>query len=174
MCIRDSKSTGLGPGVVRLNDSNFLMLIQALQLIDPAGAKQLRADLKSLHQGASEGRGDPKVVAKKIRANIAKLLPKMEAWKVDAKALRALSKNLFKDALSGEYADYAGSEQAAMALQTVVYGYYAEALIDDDLYDSLERVELTKLLASVQDPDVFNPDKAKKAFKALQAKLKGK
>jgi len=171
---RPRKSTGLGPGVVRLNDSNFLMLIQALQIIDPAGAKQLRTDLKALHQGASEGRGDPKTVAKKIRANIAKLLPKMEAWKVDAKVLRKLSANLFKDALTGEYADYAGSEQAAMALQTVVYGYYAERLIDDDLYDSLERGELTRLLASVEDPDVFNPDKAKKAFKALQAKLKGK
>ena len=171
---RPRASTGLGPGVVRLNDSNFLMLIQALQLIDPAGAKTLRKDLKTLHQGASEGRGDPKAIARRIRANIAKLLPRMEKWKVDAKALRALSKNVLADALGGEYADYAGSEQAAMALQTIVYGYYAEALIDDDVYDGLEQRELTKLLDSVADPDKFNPDAAKKAFRALEKKLRGK
>jgi hypothetical protein len=170
---RPRKSTGLGPGVVRLNDSNFLMLVEALQLIDPGGAKTLRADLKALHQGASEGRGNVQAIAKRIRANIAALLPKMKAWKVDAKALRSLSKNILADALEGEFSDYAGAEQAAMALQTIVYGYYAEKLIDEDVYDSLDRNELTKLLASVDEPDTFDPDRAKKAFRALEAKLKG-
>ena len=61
-----------------------------------------------------------------------------------------------------------------MAIQTIVYGYYAEELIDDDVYDGLEQRELTKLLDSVADPDKFNPDKAKKAFRALEAKLRGK
>jgi hypothetical protein len=168
---RPRESTGLGPGVVRLNDASFLMLFQALQIVDPAAAKQMRQDLIALHQAASEGRGDPAAVAKKIRANVVGFLPKLEAWKVDAKALRTLSKNLLSSAVSGEYADYAGSEQAAMALQTIVYGYYAERLIDDAAYDALERNELAKLLASVQDPDVFDPDKAKKAFQALRSKL---
>lgn len=171
---RPRKSHGLGPGVVRLNDASFLMLIQALQVVDPAASKQLRSDLIKLHQATSEGRGDPKAMARKIRGDIARWLPKLEAWKVDAKALRALSKNLLADALGGEYADYAGSEQAAMALQTIVYGYYAEGLIDDAVYDEMERGELSRLLASVQDPDAFDPDKAKKAFGALQRKLKGK
>ena len=171
---RPRKSHGLGPGVVRLNDANMLMLIQALQVVDPPSAKQLRGDLIALHQATSEGKGDSNARAKKIRANIAGFLPKLQKWKVDAKALRTLSKNILADALGGEFTDYAGSEQAAMALQTIVYGYYAEALIDDAVYDALERNELTKLLASVEDPDRFDPDKAKKAFRALQGKLKGK
>ena len=98
----------------------------------------------------------------------------MKAWKVDAKALRSLSKNILADALEGEFSDYAGAEQAAMALQTIVYGDYAEELIDDDVFDGLEQNELTKLLASVEEPDTFNPDRAKKAFRAIGAKLKGK
>jgi hypothetical protein len=52
------KSTGLGPGVARLNDVGFLMLIQSLALLDPPAATQLRKDLRALHQAASEGRGD--------------------------------------------------------------------------------------------------------------------
>ena len=103
-----------------------------------------------------------------------KILPKLQAWTVDAKALRTLSKNILADAAKGEFVDYAGSEQAAMAMQTIVYGYYAEGLIDDAAYDALERGVLAKLLASVEDPDKFDPDKAKKAFQALQRKLASK
>ncbi|HIF07335.1 MAG TPA: ParB/RepB/Spo0J family partition protein, partial [Gemmatimonadetes bacterium] len=56
---RPRKSTGLGPGVVRLNDANFLMLVQAVALVDPGTSKKLRADLRTLHQATSEGRGSP-------------------------------------------------------------------------------------------------------------------
>ncbi len=171
---RPRESNGLGPGVVRLMDANFLMLIQALRLVDPPSAKQLGKDLIALHQAASEGKGSSDASAKKIRANVAQVLPKLQKWKVDGDVLRTLSKNVLADATAGEFTDYAGSEQAAMALQTIVYGYFAEGLIDDATYDSLERGVLAKLLASVEDPDKFNPDKAKKAFQALATTLKGK
>jgi hypothetical protein len=170
---RPRKSTGLGPGVARLNDANFLMLVQALSIVDPGASSQLRKDLRTLHQATSEGRGSSEKTAKAIRSNIAKLLPKLEQWKVDAKVLRKLSKNILTEAAAGDYTDYAGSEQAAMALQSIVYSYYAASLIDDATYDSLEQGELSKLLAAVEDPDTFNPDRAKKAFVSLQAKLKG-
>ena len=150
------------------------MLIQALQIVDSPAATQLRKDLRDLHQGTSEGRGDPEQVARKIRGAIAAFLPKLEAWSVDPKALRALAKNVLSDASGGEYTDYAASEQAAMALQSIVYGFYADSLIDGATYDGLERNELAKILDSVDNPDTFDPDQAKQAFASLQSKLKGK
>ena len=171
---RPRKSTGLGPGVARLNDASLLMLTQALQLVDAPAATQLRKDLRALHQSTSEGQGDPEQVARKIRGGVAKFLPKLEAWTVDSQALRSLAKNILSAAASGEYVDYASSEQAAMAIQSVIYGYYADSLIDGSAYDQLEQKELAKILDSVDDPDTFNPDRAKKAFASLQAKLKGK
>ena len=60
-----------------------------------------------------------------------------------------------------------------MALQSVVYGYYAEGLIGDAAYTGLEEKELSQLLAAVEDPDDFDPNRATRAFKKLQAKLKG-
>lgn len=171
---RPRESTGLGPGVARLNDASFLMLIQSLQLVDPPAAAKLRKDLRTLHQAASEGRGDARKTANAVRTSLAKLLPKLEAWKVDKTVLRKLLTNILKAAVSGEYTDYAGSEQATMALQTIVYNYLIEGIIDDSTYDSLERGELSSLLATVENPDTFNPDRAKKSFKRLQAKLAGK
>lgn len=168
---RPRESTGLGPGVVRLNDAAFLMLFQALDLIEKEAGQQLRRDLRALHQAASEGRGDPRKIAQEIRKRIAAWLPKLEQWKVDAATLRKLTKSLLAAATSGEYSDYAGSEQAAMALQNIVYTYYALELIDDATYDGLEQKELARLLKTVQEPDDFDPDQAKKAFRALQAKL---
>jgi hypothetical protein len=170
---RKRATTGLGPGVARLNDANFLMLMQALAVVDAKAGKQLRKDLKQLHQAASEGRGDAEATAKAVRANLAGVLPKLEGWKVDAKALRALSKSILDEAVRGEYFDYAGSEQAAMALQSVVYSYYAAGLIDDAFYGGLEEKELSQLLAAVEDPDDFDPNRATRAFKRLQAKLSG-
>jgi hypothetical protein len=58
-----------------------------------------------------------------------------------------------------------------MALQTIVYNYLLEGLIDDSTYDAPDRGELSELLATVENPDTFNPDRAKKSFKRLQAKL---
>lgn len=168
------KSTGLGPGVPRLNDANFLMLMQSLRLVDAAAAKELARDLRSLHLAASEGRGDATATAKKIRADIARLLPRLEAWKVDATVIRTLTRSILADAIAGEYSDYAGSEQATMALQTLVYGHLVEGLIDDATYDAIDRGELSKLLATVANPDTFDPARSRRAFLQLQARLGGK
>lgn len=45
--------------------------------------------------------------------------------------------------------------------------WVAWGLIDDSSWDSLERGELSNLLSTVEDPDTFNPDRAKKSFKRL-------
>ena len=84
-----------------------------------------------------------------------------------ASVLRKLSTSILKEAVSGEYTDYVGSEQAAMALQPIVYNYLIEGLIDDPTYDSLEQGDLSNLLATVENPDRFNLDRAKKSFKRL-------
>ncbi|GEM_PF-4311688 len=69
---------------------------------------------------AREGRGDTEKTAGAIRANLSRLLARLEAWKVAAAVLRELATRILKEAVSGEYTDYAGSEQAAMVLQTVL------------------------------------------------------
>ncbi|HKK53015.1 MAG TPA: multiheme c-type cytochrome [Myxococcota bacterium] len=164
-------STGLGPGVPRLNDANFLMLMQSVRLVDEEAAQRLRQSLRSLHQAASEGRGNAEATAKAIRAEIAKLLPKLEAWKVDEKALRSLASQILSEGSRGEYSDYAGSEQAAMALQTILYNFLIAGLVDDATYDAIDRGELSKLLATVRDPDTFDPTRARAAFRRLQSRL---
>ncbi len=87
----------------------------------PPAAQPLRKDLRTLHQTTSEGRGDAKQTANAIRANLSRLLPRLEAWTVDGAVLRELATRILKEAVSGEYTVYAGSEQAARVLQTIVY-----------------------------------------------------
>ena len=82
--------------------------------------------------------------------------------------------NAVDEAASGEYSDYAGSEQAAMALQSLAYNYLMFDLIPESTYDALEQNELGRLLAAVDNPDTFKPRLAQKRFRELAAKLKGK
>ena len=63
----------------------------------------------------------------------------LEAWKVDKAPLRKLTTSILAEAVSREYTDYAGAEQG----------------------------DLSNLLATVENPDAFNPDRAKKSFKRL-------
>jgi len=81
---------------------------------------------------------------------------------------------MLNEAVSGEFIDYAGSEQATMALQTIVYDYLIAGLINDATYGSLEQGEFSNLLATVENPDTFNPDRAEKSFRRLQTRLAGK
>jgi len=81
---------------------------------------------------------------------------------------------MLDEVVSGEYTDYAGSEQATMALQTILDNDLVEGLIDDATYDSLEQGELSNLLAMVENPDTLSPDRAEKSFRRLQTRLAGK
>lgn len=171
---RPRQSTGLGPGLARLNDANFLMLTQSLEILDANAANKLRTDLRALHQAASEGRGSSEQVAQGIRSQIAALLPRLSAWKIDPSVLRRISASILDKATKGDYSDYAGSEQAAMAIQTVVYNYLAFGLIDDPTYDALERGELARILAAVEDPDRFDAARAQQTFQQLKTKLAGR
>lgn len=68
---------------------------------------------------AREGHGDAEKTAGAICANLSGLPARLEAWKVAAAVLRELATRILKEAVSGEYTDYAGSEQASMVLQTI-------------------------------------------------------
>lgn len=60
--VMDSKSwgprqgTGLGPGAVRLNDSNLVMFRHVLAGIDAGASKRLRDQTRALHQATQQGR----------------------------------------------------------------------------------------------------------------------
>ncbi len=168
---RPRESTGrLGPGRPRLNDASFLMTRYAFGAVDAVGARAFAEDLRELHLAASESEEQKRAVATRMRERIDALIPKLAAWKVDAKAVRAVLAAMLADGRSGEFLDYAGAEQASLATQAMFQNLYALGALSEPALDKVS-AENKKLLAVVENPESYSREKAVAAFVRLAALL---
>jgi hypothetical protein len=165
---RARPSTGLPPGVARLDDSSFLMLRHALAGVDPTGAQAFRDDLRALH--AATVRGGLAEAAGRIRTRAQGAIPKFAAWKVDAAGIRRVLQSLVAEGISGEYLDYAGGEQAALAIQAVVDNLYGLGALSDAKVDAAVK-EMNDLLILLDDPERYNRQAVVASFTRLAALL---
>ena len=109
----------ISPGLVRLNDSGMLMLRLILRQIDaPLGERFVQAVVQLNH--AVAGNGDLAERARDVKALADEAARRIASVGVTRDNLRAMALALVDDGIAGGYADYAGAEQAAMALGSVV------------------------------------------------------
>ncbi len=113
-------STGLGPGMVRFDDSNALMLIVMARYTDKALGDTLSAQLKALHTASTKSFQDFEAAAKALKDTSAKLVDAFASVNVDEDTVKGLIGGLLAEANAAEYSDYAGAEQAVYALQAVL------------------------------------------------------
>jgi len=112
---------GIGPGRIRLNDSSFLMLRQIARITLPAaGARAFDERVVALHRAVAGEGGDAIEEARALRAALEALTPRIAARAFEAGDLRAILAGLVDDGINGQYRDYAGAEQATMAISSVL------------------------------------------------------
>jgi len=107
-----------GPGWVRLNDANFLMLRHIARRVDTKGAIAFEAQIAQLHKSIASGNDSTTQALNTITA-IVFLQSRITKHRFANDDLRAILISLIDDGLKGEYADYQGAEQAVMAVQSV-------------------------------------------------------
>jgi hypothetical protein len=107
-----------GPGWVRLNDANFLMLRHIARRVDPNGATAFEAQIARMHKAIAGG-DDSIAQARNVITAIGDLTKRIGKHRFSNDDLRAILASLIDDGLKGEHADYQGAEQAVMALQSV-------------------------------------------------------
>jgi hypothetical protein len=167
---RPRPSVGLGPGLARLNDSSFLMLRHSMLLLEPERAAAFQRDTRALHQATSRGAGDQDVVARRLRENVAAMIPALTRWRVDANATRSLARAIVTEGLAGEYVDYVAAEQVAMALQVLIDGMF---ILEAYPAKTLAQLgdELPALLDATKNPEVYDPGKMRKRLERLRGLL---
>ena len=109
---------GAGPGFVRLNDASFLMLRQIARRVVPNEANAFAQHIAGLHKAIASG-NDALAQAKAVEGQITAMIPKITAHRFTGEDVRAILVGLVDDGLAGQYTDYQGAEQAAMAVQSV-------------------------------------------------------
>jgi hypothetical protein len=109
----------ISPGLVRLNDSSMLMLRLILRQIDPALGERFVQGVVQLNHAVA-GTGDMAERARAVKALADEAAQRIVRTGVTSENLRGMALALVDDGIAGAYADYAGAEQAAMALGSVV------------------------------------------------------
>jgi hypothetical protein len=148
------QGTGLGPGVVRLNDSNLVMFRLVLSVVDRAGAERLAQQTRALHMSTTRDRGATFESARALRDSIRAELPKVAGYDFNAQTLEPILASVVADADRGEFRDFAAAEQAAMAVQSVVVAFKNAGALDETRSKTLQ-ARVDALYATVEREDSY-------------------
>lgn len=161
-------STGLGPGVVRLNDANLVMFRHVLGIVDAKAAEDLLAATRALHQATQVSRERTFAAANALKSKIEAQLDKVAAHEFGPETLGQVLSSLLRDAERGEFRDFTSAEQAALAAQSVVVAFETAKQLGEADSAGL-KAGIDRVYAAVEKEDAYNMGKFVDALKALRA-----
>lgn len=162
------QGTGLGPGVVRLNDANLVMFRHVLSVADPGASQRVFEQTKALHQATLRSRGDTLAAARSLSSSIRAELPKVAGFDYDVSALKPILTSMINDADRGEFRDFSAAEQGAMAVQSVVVAFQNAKQLDEQASKSLQ-ARVDALYNTVDNEDSFSSSRFVAALKDVRA-----
>jgi hypothetical protein len=156
-----------GPGVVRLNDSGMLMLRAIAREVDPALGQRVSRQVSRLHLAVA-GQGDATAEALALKRLAAEVAQRIESHAFTADSPGRIALALVDEGLSGGYADYAGAEQAAMAIGSVLAHMHKRGLATPagPLNDALDRLN-----ATLADDEAYRPARFQQHLRELRGLL---
>lgn len=161
------QGTGLGPGVVRLYDANLVMFRHVLAVVDKPAQARVLSETRALHKATTESREATLAAARRLRASLTELLPRVAQHRFDGGSLNAILADIEADAVRGEYRDYDAAEQAAMAAQSVIVAFENSGAIDKARADAL-KARLDGVYAVLKSENGYSMGNFQTALKALK------
>lgn len=161
------QGTGLGPGVVRLNDANLVMFRHVLAAVDQAAAERLLGQTRDLHKATTVGRDATFQAARRLRSEIAEQLPRVAAHPFGPDSLGTILDSLLREAERGEYRDFAAAEQAAMAASSVVVAFETAQALEPARAEALQ-ARVDALYAAAGDENAYAMPAFVAALRALR------
>jgi len=157
---------GLGPGVVRINDSSMLMVRAIARVVNPSLGARISDTMNQLQLAAAGRGGDTAAVARTLKGQMDDLIAQLDQKTFGEPEIRATLSALIDEGLNGQYRDYAGAEQATMAIGSVANFMYQRGILK-----SAGGVNsgLAQLQAAVGNDERYRPD----AFVAALRQFRG-
>src|SRR5262249_19597775 len=154
--------THTSPGRIRLNDASFLMLRTiAARTAPPEQSLELTQQVAQLQRAVAGDGGDAVEAARALRGSIDALGANLAQRSFTAADLRAMAASLVEDGVAGQYRDYAGAEQAAMAMASLL-NYLARRGELSDVRGV--NAALDKVYATVKDDETYKPERFQAAL----------
>jgi hypothetical protein len=163
--LRWSPRTQTSPGRIRLNDSSLLMLRQIVRrTLAPEAANAFSQRVTELHKAVAGDGGDAIEAARALKAALASVMAELAARRFGAGDLRAILAGLVEDGLDGQYRDYAGAEQATMAIGSVLAFLGRRGELKDL---GSANAALSRLHATLRDDEKYRPERFREALAEL-------
>lgn len=163
--VRWSPRTNTSPGRIRLNDSSLLMLRQITRRALPAEeANAFAQRVAELHRAVAGDGGEPIEAARAMRDTLDALAPRLARQAFTSADLHAMVMGLVEDGLAGQYRDYAGAEQATMAVGSLLAFLGKRGELKDL---AAVNAALDRLHATVKDDEKYRPERFREALGEL-------
>jgi len=130
------------------------MFRHVLAPVDQAAEQRVLAETRALHRATTESRDATLAAARKLRATLAELLPKVAAYNYDAASLDVILASFVADGKRGEFRDFSSAEQVAMASQSLVVAFENAGKLDKDKAARLH-TKLDALYDTVKDENNY-------------------
>ena len=147
-------SVGLGPGVIKLNDANAIMLRIIAARVAPEPAKRLGDAMRAMHFAVGESRDETRRLAGEVLAVARQLVDAFGRHDFGRADMQALLAGVIADGKASEYVDFAAAEQATMAVSSILAAMKAGGHIADDAFAAMNQ-SLRKLLAAVEKDEAY-------------------
>jgi len=163
-------SSPLGPGVVRINDSNMIMLRVIASHVDAALGNALKAQTTKLHTASTQGAEETTAAAKEMLSTVNKLVSKLASHNFAKKDMEALLNGVIGEGMRGEFSDYATAEQATMALGSIVNAMRTAKVISDAQYKTISDALNGAYDATAKD-EAYKPTQFVDALRKIAAAI---
>jgi hypothetical protein len=156
---------GTRPGTIRFNDSNLLMLRQIVRRTFPADSAAFNDLVLQLHKAVAGEGGDALEAARRLHRGLDAVVGKLRGRAFDDADLRAILAGLVEDGMAGRYGDYAGAEQAAMAMASVLNFLATRGALADVRGAN---AALDRVFEAVKDDEKYRAERFQSALSALR------
>jgi hypothetical protein len=163
-------STGLGPGVIRLNDSNAIMLRVAAARTAPELGRALGERMRALHRAVLQNREEARRLAAEIRGLSRQLLDGFARRDFGADDMKALLAGLVAAGNAGDYFDYAAAEQATMAIGSILSAMKAGGHVGEEGFKRMNAA-LQRMHAAVAKDEAYRPATYRTALRDFEQSI---
>lgn len=163
-------TTGLGPGLVRLNDANLLMLYHAVNGISPELATNLRNATLALHKATTKGHEETLRAARELQRITQSIEDQLAKHQFSATDVRRMLEGVVAEGSKGEFFDYSAAEQSVMAISSLLNTLERTGAIKTRSGGPINTA-LDALYASLEDKNQFRPATFASKMKEFQATL---
>lgn len=160
-------STGLQPGIPRINDSSLLMLRIIADVISPDMGKKLKSQTLALHKASVTGPEATVKAAKDVKATADALTETFAKHNFTADNVKSLLVAVIDNGLSGEYVDYAAAEQATMAVGSLLATWRNIGGLDEGQFNSLNTA-LDQAYKAVENDEAYRPTTYRTALQTFR------